>query len=46
MGFRPLWNMFSEKTARDKDAARFLVESQRAFYRNTYDSCAGWVSRG
>jgi hypothetical protein len=33
MGFRPLWNMFSEKTARDKDAARFLVESQRGFYR-------------
>ena len=32
VGFRPLWNMFSEKTARDKDAARFLVESQRGFY--------------
>jgi hypothetical protein len=32
MGFRPLWNMFNEKAARDKDAARFLVESQRGFY--------------
>ena len=36
VGFRPLWNMFNEKTARDKDAARFLVESQRGFYRDTY----------
>ena len=33
IGFRPLWNMFNERTARDKDAARFLVESQRGFYR-------------
>lgn len=37
MGFRPLWNAFTEKTARDKDAARFLFESQRRFYRETYD---------
>ena len=33
VGFRPLWNMFNEKTARDKDTARFLVESQRGFYQ-------------
>jgi hypothetical protein len=36
MGFRPLWNVFNEKTARDKDAVRFLVEGQRGFYRDTY----------
>ncbi len=36
IAFRPLWNMFQEKTARDKDTARFLVESQREFYRQTY----------
>lgn len=36
LGFRPLWNMFNEKTVRDQDAARFLLESQRGFYRREY----------
>ena len=36
MGFRPLWNMFNEKSARDKDTAGFLVESQWKFYRDSY----------
>jgi hypothetical protein len=36
IGFRPLWNMFNEKTARDQDAARFLLESQRGFYEREY----------
>ncbi|MFO0930421.1 MAG: hypothetical protein U0736_25900 [Gemmataceae bacterium] len=36
VGFRPLWNMANERTARDRDAARFLVESQRGFYQQTY----------
>jgi len=36
IGFRPLWNMFNEKTRRDQDAARFLVESQRGFYQGHY----------
>ena len=36
MGFRPLWNMFNEKTARDQDATRFLLESQRGFYEREY----------
>ncbi len=36
IGFRPLCNMFNEKTRRDQDAARFLVESQRGFYRRHY----------
>ena len=46
MGFRPLWNMFSEKTARDKDTARFLVESQRGFYRETYQFLRGLGFKG
>lgn len=36
VGFRPHWNMFNEKTLRDQDAARFLVESQRGFYEREY----------
>lgn len=36
MGFRPLWNVFHDKTQRDKDTVRFLVEVQRGFYRDTY----------
>jgi hypothetical protein len=37
MGFRPIWNMFNERSDRDKDTARFLFESQRGFYQKTYD---------
>ena len=32
LGMRPLWNIANEKSPRDKDTARFLVESQRNFY--------------
>ncbi len=46
MGFRPLWNMFNERTVRDKDAARFLVESQRGFYRDTYRFLRGLGFKG
>jgi hypothetical protein len=46
MGFRPLWNMFNEKTTRDRDAARFLVESQRGFYRDTYMFLRGLGFKG
>lgn len=35
VGFRPLWNIFNEKTTRDLDTARFLFETQRAFYVET-----------
>ncbi|HEY0548027.1 MAG TPA: hypothetical protein VGF13_00415, partial [Verrucomicrobiae bacterium] len=35
-GFRPLYNMFSEKSARDRDTAQFLFELQRKFYAETY----------
>lgn len=37
VGFRPLWNMFSERGQRDKDTVRFLFESQRTFYQKTYE---------
>jgi hypothetical protein len=36
VGFRPLWNMFSEKKTRDKDTVAFLFELQRKFYAETY----------
>lgn len=46
MAFRPLWNMSHEKTARDKDTARFLLESQRGFYKETYDFLRGLGFKG
>jgi hypothetical protein len=36
MAMRPLWKMANEKTIRDKDNARFLAETQRKFYLDTY----------
>lgn len=36
VGFRPLWNVFSEKTRRDQDTVRFLLETQTRFYSETY----------
>jgi hypothetical protein len=35
VSFRPLWNMFHEKTPRDLDTARFLFETQKRFYVET-----------
>lgn len=35
VSFRPLWNIFSEKTARDKDTVEFLYGLQRRFYEET-----------
>ncbi|HUY33771.1 MAG TPA: hypothetical protein VMV69_13555 [Pirellulales bacterium] len=46
IGFRPLWNMFNEKTRRDQDATRFLVESQRGFYQRHYQFLRGLGFRG
>ena len=37
VGFRPLYNIFTEKSARDQDTATFLLEAQTRFYRGTYD---------
>jgi hypothetical protein len=36
VAFRPLWNIANERTRRDRDTARFLAESQRAFYEKMY----------
>jgi hypothetical protein len=36
IGFRPLWNVFSQKTTRDQDTAEFLLEIQTRFYAETY----------
>jgi len=36
VGFRPLWNMFHEKTTRDQDTAEFLLEVQTRFYQDTH----------
>jgi hypothetical protein len=35
MAFRPLWNMFHDRTARDRDTADFLTQLQRGFYADT-----------
>ncbi|HVV70380.1 MAG TPA: hypothetical protein VHI52_02605, partial [Verrucomicrobiae bacterium] len=35
VAFRPLWSIFSEKSARDQDTADFLLEVQTNFYRET-----------
>jgi hypothetical protein len=36
ISFRPLYNMFAEKTTRDKDTVEFLATMQRRFYEETY----------
>ncbi|MBI1840886.1 MAG: hypothetical protein HYR88_08570 [Verrucomicrobia bacterium] len=33
--FRPLWNVFNEKSARDRETAEFLFATQRKFYVDT-----------
>ena len=35
VGFRPLWNLAHDRSARDRDTAAFLVETQFRFYRDT-----------
>jgi hypothetical protein len=35
VAFRPLWNVFNEKTARDQDTVAFLFEAQNKFYQDT-----------
>jgi uncharacterized protein with NAD-binding domain and iron-sulfur cluster len=35
VSFRPLWNIFNEKSARDQDTAAFLFEVQTKFYQDT-----------
>jgi hypothetical protein len=35
LGFRPLYQIFTDKTARDQDTAAFLMETQRSFYEDS-----------
>lgn len=35
LGFRPLYDMFMQKSPRDRDTAAFLMETQRKFYDDT-----------
>jgi len=55
IGFRPLWNMFSQRTARDQDTAAFLVQTQQIFYQETIQflrslgykgliTCSNWIT--
>lgn len=37
LGFRPLWSMQNDKTLRDQETARFLLETQQQFYQNHKD---------
>lgn len=46
VAFRPLWNMANDRTARDRDTAHFLVESQRNFYESTYKFLRGLGFKG
>lgn len=55
VGFRPLWNIANDRTARDRDTVRFLLASQRKFYEDTVQylrnlgfkgviTCSNWVT--
>jgi hypothetical protein len=46
VAFRPLWNMFNQRTQRDKDTAAFLTHSQREFYDTTYQFLRGLGFKG
>lgn len=35
LGFRPLYQIFTDRTPRDRDTAAFLMETQRGFYEST-----------
>jgi hypothetical protein len=46
VGFRPLYSIFSERSPRDRDTARFLAESQKAFYERNRDYLRGLGFKG
>ncbi len=46
MGFRQLWNIFNERTARDKDTVAFMTQLQRDFYQKTYAFLRGLGFKG
>ncbi len=46
MGFRPTWNVFHERTARDRDAVTFMTELQLGFYQHDYQFLRGLGYKG
>ncbi|HMJ89023.1 MAG TPA: hypothetical protein VK530_04370, partial [Candidatus Acidoferrum sp.] len=46
VGFRPHYNIFSEKSARDRDTATFLFERQQKFYADTVAFLRGLGFKG
>ena len=46
LGFRPLYQLFTDKTPRDRDTAAFLLETQRGFYQDTTDWLRGLGFKG
>jgi hypothetical protein len=46
LGFRPLYQIFTDKTPRDRDTAAFLLETQRGFYFDTTAWLRGLGYRG
>ena len=46
VGFRPLWNVAHERTRRDQDTVRFLLDSQRSFYEETVRFLRGLGFKG
>lgn len=46
VAFRPLWNIFNEKSARDQDTAAFLLEVQTKFYQDTIAFLRGLGFKG
>lgn len=46
LGFRPLYELFTHRTPRDRDTARFLMETQRRFYEKQITFLRGLGYRG
>jgi len=46
LGFRTLYEMFSQKTSRDRDTAAFLMETQMKFYADTVKFLRGLGYKG
>lgn len=46
LGFRPLYQIFTERTPRDQDTADFLFESQRGFYQDQVARLRGLGFKG
>ena len=42
LGIRPIWQIMHEKTRRDQDTVRFLLETEQTFYADTQRACGRW----